>query len=469
MNLIPNKVNRTVAIVGRPNVGKSTFFNRMIGQRKAIIDDISGVTRDRIYGEVDWNGVHFDLIDTGGYVSHTDDVFEKAIKEQVKIAIDEAQVILFLVDVTTGITDLDDSVADLLRKSKKEVLVVVNKVDNISRSHEAMEFYSLGFAEIFPVSSLSGSGTGEILDAVVERLPKDEDEFIKNNEEIDNIHWKEDLTVDDEDEDAETTINTVPKIAIIGQPNVGKSSMVNALMGEQRNIVTDVAGTTRDSIHSHFNKFGKEFVLVDTAGIRKKTKVHENLEFYSVIRAIRAVEESDIVMIIIDAKFGLEAQDMALFKLVQRRKKGILLVVNKWDLIEKETNTLRDYEAALRTKLAPHNDIPILFTSVLEKQRIYNILELVSEIHTNMNKRISTRVLNDVMLKIIEKSPPPPYRASSIKIKYITQLHSKNPTFAFFCNHPKYLPENYKSFLKNKLREQFDFKGVSINMIFKEK
>jgi GTP-binding protein len=449
-------MNRTVAIVGRPNVGKSTLFNRLIGERKAIIDDISGVTRDRIYGDLEWNGMQFDLIDTGGYVTYTDDVFEKAIKEQVKIAIEEAKVILFIVDVSTGITDLDDSIADMLRKSNKKVLLVVNKVDNTKRLHEISEFYSLGFEELFPLSSISGSGTGEILDAIVENLPAEE--------KLEN----EDKAYDDFDEDEEKEPE-IPRVAIIGQPNVGKSSMVNALMGEERNIVTNVAGTTRDSIHSTYNKFGKEFTLVDTAGIRKKTKVSENLEFYSVIRAIKAVEEADIVMIMIDAKTGLEAQDMALFKLVQRRKKGILLVVNKWDNVEKETNTMRDYEEQLRVKLAPHNDIPILFTSVLEKQRIFNVLNLLFDIFSNMKKRIVTRELNDVMLKVIEKTPPPSYRGNMIKIKYITQLHAKNPTFAFFCNHPKYLPDNYKNFLKNKLRESFDFKGVLINLIFKEK
>ena len=448
-------MNKTVAIVGRPNVGKSTLFNRLIGERKAIIDDISGVTRDRIYGEVEWNGVIFDLIDTGGYVANSDDVFEKAIKEQVLIAIEEARVILFIVDVTTGITDLDDAVASMLRKSKKEVILVVNKVDNNKRLMEVGEFYGLGFSELYSLSSISGTGTGEILDSIIEKMPvelKEESEREMHTE---------------EGEEAEEL--KIPKVAIVGQPNVGKSSMVNALMGEDRNIVTNVAGTTRDSIDSKFNKFGKEFILVDTAGIRKKTRVNENLEFYSVIRAIKSVEESDIVLLMIDARTGLEAQDMALFKLIQRRRKGVVLVVNKWDLVEKETNTMKDYEEQLRVKLSPFNDIPILFTSVLEKQRIYNILNLLFDVFKNINKRIPTKMLNDVMLKIIDKTPPPSYRATSIKIKYITQLHAKNPTFAFFSNHPKYIPENYKQFLKNKLRENFDFQGVNINMIFKEK
>lgn len=448
-------MNKTVAIVGRPNVGKSTLFNRLIGERKAIIDDISGVTRDRIYGEVDWNGIVFDLIDTGGYVANSDDVFEKAIKEQVLIAIEEARVILFVVDVTTGITDLDDAVASMLRKSKKDVLLIVNKVDNNKRQMDVGEFYGLGFSELYSLSSISGTGTGEILDSIVEKMP------LELKEEFE----KEMLT----EEGDEIQEEQVPKVAIVGQPNVGKSSMVNALMGEERNIVTNVAGTTRDSIDSKFNKFGKEFILVDTAGIRKKTRVNENLEFYSVIRAIKSVEESDIVLLMIDARTGLEAQDMALFKLIQRRRKGVVLVVNKWDLVEKETNTMKDYEEKLREKLSPFSDIPILFTSVLEKQRIYNILNLLFDVFKNINKRIPTKQLNDVLLKIIDKTPPPSYRATSIKIKYITQLHAKNPTFAFFSNHPKYIPENYKQFLKNKLRENFDFQGVNINMIFKEK
>jgi GTP-binding protein len=448
-------MNRTVAIVGRPNVGKSTLFNRMIGERLAIIDDISGVTRDRIYGEVEWNGKEFDLIDTGGYVEHTDDYFERAIKEQVKIAIDEAQVILFTVDVTTGITDLDDEVASLLRKSNKPIIVAVNKVDNNIRLNDMAEFYSLGFSEIYPISSISGSGTGEVLDAIVEKLP--------------DSKVKEEEPKEYSEEQEETEEIVIPKVAIIGQPNVGKSSMVNALLGEERNIVTNIAGTTRDSIHSHYNKFGKEIILVDTAGIRKKTKVSENLEFYSVIRAIKSVEDADIVVLMIDAKTGLEAQDMALYKMAERRRKGMILVVNKWDTLEKETNTMKEYEEVLMRKLAPFNDIPIVFTSVTEKQRIFKLLDVIHLVQKNKSKRIKTSELNEVLLKLIENYPPPPYRGNLIKIKYITQLHAHNPTFAFFCNNPKHVSENYKSFLKNKIRENFDFQGVPISLLFKEK
>ncbi len=442
-------MNKTVAIVGRPNVGKSTLFNRLIGERKAIVDDISGVTRDRIYGEVEWNGMIFDLIDTGGYVDSSQDVFEKAIKEQVKIAMEEAKVILFVVDVTTGITALDDDVADMLRKSKKDVLLVVNKVDNTKRLHESAEFYGLGFSEMFTLSSISGSGTGELLDSVVEKLPKEKYEDELTKEEIEAL--------------------AIPKVAIIGQPNVGKSSLVNALMGEERNIVTDIAGTTRDSIYSEYNKFDKRLVFIDTAGIRRKTKVHENLEFYSVIRAIRSIEEADVVLLMINAQTGIEAQDMSLFKIVQRRRKAIVIIVNKWDLLEKDTNTMKEYEARLREKLAPFSDVPILFTSVTEKQRIFKLLEFIESVSQAQRRRISTSKLNDVMLKVIESTPPPSHRGTFIKIKYITQLHAYTPTFAFFCNHPKYVPENYKNFLKNKLRENFDFKGVNINLIFKEK
>jgi GTP-binding protein len=449
-------MNRTVAIVGRPNVGKSTFFNRLIGERKSIIDDISGVTRDRIYGEVEWNGTHFDLIDTGGYINSSDDVFEKAIKEQVKIAIDESRIILFVVDVTTGITSLDEDVADLLRKCNKDVLLIVNKVDNNKRLQETAEFYGLGFSEMFNLSSISGSGTGEILDRVVEMLPKEE------IEEIDEY-------ADTEEDETKIAPRVTPQIAIVGQPNVGKSSLINALIGEERNIVTEVAGTTRDSIHTKYSKYGKDFVLIDTAGIRRKTKVHENLEFYSVIRSIKSIEDSNIVLLMIDAKAGMEAQDMSLFKIIQRRKKAVVLVVNKWDTVEKETNTMKDYEAILKKKLAPFDDIPIVFTSVTEKQRIFKLLELVEKVSESQHRRISTRKLNDVLLKIIDSTPIPSYRGTLIKIKYITQLHAYTPTFAFFCNYPKHIPDNYKNFLKNKLRENFDFEGVNINLLFKEK
>lgn len=451
-------MSRTVAIVGRPNVGKSTLFNRLIGERKSIIDDISGVTRDRIYGEVEWNGVTFDLIDTGGYVDNSIDVFEKAIKEQVKIAIEEARVILFVVDVTTGITSLDEDVADLLRKSKKDVLLIVNKVDNNKRLLEVPEFYGLGFSNLYSIASISGSGTGDILDEIVRKLPP-----IKEDE----ILVVEDEVTDEEEKEKKTP--KIPQVAIVGQPNVGKSSLVNALMGEERNIVTNIAGTTRDAIHSHYNKFGKEFTLVDTAGIRRKTKVHENLEFYSVIRAIKSIEEADIVILMIDAKAGIEAQDMSLFKIIQRRRKAVIMVVNKWDTVEKETNTMKQYEEVLRKKLAPFSDIPILFTSVIEKQRIHKLIEWIELVHQAQTRRIPTRQLNDVMLKVIESTPPPSHRGTFIRIKYITQLHAHTPTFAFFCNYPKYIPDNYKHFIKNKLRENFDFQGVNVNILFKEK
>lgn len=431
----------TVAIIGRPNVGKSTLFNRLTEERKAIVDDISGVTRDRIYGEVEWGGKIFNLIDTGGFVPSTSDVFELAIRDQVKIAIEEASLLLFMVDVTTGITDLDDSVADLLRKSNKEVILIVNKVDNPERMYQANEFYSLGFTNMFFVSSISGTGTGEILDAIIERVEGKDESY---NEEI-------------------------PRVAIVGQPNVGKSSMVNAFLGEDRNIVTNIAGTTRDTINAHYNKFNREFILIDTAGIRRKSKVHENLEFYSVIRAIKAMDEADIIVIMIDAKAGIAAQDMSLYKLAQKKKKGILMVVNKWDTVEKENNTLKNYEEALRKKLAPFNDIPILFTSVIEKQRIFNVIEAVFQVNENLRRKIATSKLNDFLHKALEQHSPPSYRGTFVKIKYVTQLPSKVPSFAFFCNYPKYLPESYKNYLENKLRQEFDFTGVPVNIFFREK
>ena len=431
-----------IAIVGRPNVGKSTLFNRLIGQKKAITDNISGVTRDRIYGTSEWNGKQFTVIDTGGFVQNSDDVFEAAIREQVHLAIDEAAAIIFMVDVTTGVTDLDEQMANILRRQPKKVFVAVNKVDNNSRALMANEFWSLGFDNTFFLSSMSGSGSGEILDAIAEALDDNEEE---------------------EDDD-------IPRIAIIGQPNVGKSSLTNALLGEERNIVTDVAGTTRDSINTLYNKFGKSLYLMDTAGIRKKNKVKENLEFYSVLRAIRAMEDSDIVLLVLDAVNGIESQDLAIFTLAVKRHKGVVILVNKWDLIEgKETNTARDLEAKLKHKLAPFNDVPILFISVLEKQRIHRTLDVALDVYNNRSKRLKTSELNDVMLKEIERKPPPATRGRLIKIKYITQLPLRYPAFAFFCNHPDHVKQNYKGFLENRLRANFDFKGVPINIFFRSK
>jgi GTP-binding protein len=429
-----------VAIVGRPNVGKSTFYNRMIGERQAIIDDTSGVTRDRQYGTTDWNGKSFTIVDTGGFVEGSDDIFEAAIRSQVKIAIEEASVIIFMVDVSTGITDLDEEVARLLRQSEKPVLLLVNKVDNNQRLLEANEFWSLGFEETYFVSSMTGSGTGDLLDAVTEHL--------------------------EEDQPLETEL---PRFCIVGQPNVGKSSLTNALLGEERNIVTDIAGTTRDSIHSKYEKFGKEFWIIDTAGIRKKSKVHENLEFYSVMRAIKAIEESDVCLLMIDAQTGLEAQDMSIFRLAQRRKKGIVLLVNKWDLVEKETNTARDAEEELRKKIAPFRDVPIVFISATEKQRIFKAIEAGLEVFDNRTRKIKTSELNEKLLEDIERQPPPSHRGRFIKIKFITQLPTYYPAFAFFCNHPKHVKENYRNFLENRLRHHFNFTGVPISIFFRQK
>ncbi len=433
-------MNNIVAIIGRPNVGKSTLYNRLIGERQAIIDDVSGVTRDRLYGTCEWNGKAFTVVDTGGFVPRSEDLFEAAIRSQVRIAIQEAAVLIFLVDVTTGITDLDEEVANLLRRTDKPVLLVVNKVDNNVRRMEANEFYSLGFEQIFFISSLTGSGTGDLLDAITE-----------------HIH------------EAPPKAHELPRLAIVGQPNVGKSSLVNALLGEERNIVTDIAGTTRDSIHSEYNKFGKHFLLIDTAGLRKKSRVHENLEFYSVMRAVKAIEEADVCLLLIDAQTGIEQQDMNIFRLAQRRHKGIVLLVNKWDLVEKETNTARDFEAEIRRRIAPFSDVPILFVSALEKQRIFKAVEVALQVYENRRRKFKTSELNEVMLKAIERVPPPSHRGRHIKIKYVTQLPTYYPAFAFFCNHPKHIKDSYRNYLENQLRQHFPLTGVPISIFFRKK
>jgi GTP-binding protein len=429
-----------VAIVGRPNVGKSTLFNRLTESRKAIVDNMSGVTRDRHYGAAEWVGKPFTVVDTGGYVAHSEDVFEAAIREQVLIAIEEAAVILYMVDVTTGITDLDDDIAKVLRKSKKPVFVVVNKVDHNQLRNEASVFYSLGLGELFLLSSMTGSGTGELLDEVVKHL---------------------------EDKDEEE--NKLAKYAIVGRPNVGKSSFINALIGKERNIVTPVAGTTRDSIHIHYNQFGHEFMLIDTAGLRKKTKVKENIEFYSVMRTIKALEEADVIILMIDAVEGIESQDINIFHLAEKNKKGVLILVNKWDLIEKDHKTTKAFEQTIHEKIAPFTDVPIIFTSVTEKQRIFKAIEAAGKVYENKLKKIPTSKLNNVMLPIIESFPPPSVKGKYVKIKYITQINGASPMFAFFCNLPQYIKEPYMRFVENKLRENFDFSGVPIQIYFRQK
>ena len=435
-------MSNIVAIVGRPNVGKSTLFNRLTETRSAIVDEASGVTRDRHYGKVNWAGKDFTLIDTGGYVKGSDDIFEDEIRKQVVIAIEEANVIVFVVDVTTGVVDLDQAVANLLRKTKKEVILVANKVDNSSRVLDSAEFYSLGVGgEIFNLSSISGSGTGELLDEITSHL--------------------EDLEEEDED--------GIPKLAIVGKPNVGKSSLLNALIGEDRNIVTDIAGTTRDTITTHFTSFGFDFKLVDTAGIRKKGKVNEDIEFYSVMRSIRAIENSDVCVLMIDAQDGMGAQDMNIFSLAIKNKKGIVILVNKWDLLDKETNTAKLYEEQIRNKIAPFTDVPILFISVTKKQRILKALEEVIAVSENRSRKISTSKLNEVMLEVVNQNPPPSTKGKWIKIKFVTQLPTYTPAFAFFCNLPQYIKEPYKRYLENKMREHFDFKGVPIQIFMRKK
>src|ERR1700753_2773870 len=433
-------MSNIVAIVGRPNVGKSTLYNRLTESRKAIVDDFSGVTRDRHYGVSEWTHHQFTVIDTGGYVANSDDVFEAAIREQVDIAIEEATVILFVVDVTTGITDLDDEIANILRKGKKPTFVVVNKMDNTSQLADSMVFYSLGLGELFNISSMTGSGTGELLDEVVKHF---DDEPLEDNK--------------------------LPKYAIVGRPNVGKSSIINALIGKDRNIVTPIAGTTRDSIHIHYNQYGHDFMLIDTAGLRKKTKVKENIEFYSVMRTIKALEEADVIILMIDAVEGIESQDINIFHLAQRNKKGIMIVLNKWDLIEKNNKTIKVFEEQIRDKIAPFTDVPIVFTSVTEKQRIMRVIETANKVYENRAKRIPTSKLNEVMLPIIEAIPPPSIKGKYVKIQYITQIAGTSPMFAFFCNLPQYLKEPYYRFVENKLRENFDFTGVPVQVWFRQK
>jgi len=433
----------TVAIVGRPNVGKSTFFNRMLEERKAIVDDVSGVTRDRQYGVAEWNGKTFNVIDTGGFVADSVDIFETEIRKQVKIAIEESDAVVFMTDAAVGITELDESMASLLRRTPKPVFLTVNKVDNNARLLEATEFYSLGFDNIFFLSSMSGSGTGELLDAIAELIPAD----------------KEDSGASED----------IPKFAIIGQPNVGKSSLLNALIGQERTIVSDIAGTTRDTIHTHYNLFQKEFVLIDTAGIRKKNKEKDDLEFYSVIRAIKAMDEADICLLVLDAAKGITAQDVSIFSLATRKGKGVVVLVNKWDLIEKETNTARDYEKALKIKLAPFTDVPVIFISAKDKTRIFKGIETGLEVFENKKQKISTSKLNDIMLKAVESYHAPVVRGHSIKIKYITQLPTKVPSFAFFTNYPDDIKTPYRNYLENQLRTHFNFQGIPIRIFFRKK
>ena len=433
-----------VAIVGRPNVGKSTLFNRLVGMRKAIVDDTAGVTRDRHYGKCEWCGSEFSVVDTGGYTSNSEDVFEKAIRRQVEIAIDEADAVLFMVEAGTGITDYDAEIADVLRRSKKPVILCVNKVDTGEKMYDAYQFYSLGLGEVWSISAANGSGTGDLLDEVVRVLPKEE-------------------------QSAADPYEGVPRIAIVGKPNVGKSSLTNALLGEERNIVTPVAGTTRDSIETHYNKFGHEFMLVDTAGIRKKSKVHEDLEFYSVLRSMRAIEKADVCILMIDATTGMEAQDMNIFNVIQKNRKGCVLVVNKWDLFIKDQNTMREYTEGLRARLAPFDDVPIVFTSVVKMQRVMDVLDAAARVSENYSRKIPTARLNEVMLPIIEETPPPAWKGKYIKVKYITQLPTKFPAFAFFCNLPQYIKDPYRRFLENQLRDNFDLTGCPVQIYCRQK
>ncbi len=434
-------MSRIVAIVGRPNVGKSTLFNRLTDSREAIVDELSGVTRDRNYGMSEWNGISFSVIDTGGYVENSDDIFEEEINKQVVLAIEESDLILLMVDVTSGIHDLDRSVSSLLRKSDKQVLLVVNKVDNHERLIDATEFYGLGLGEYFALSSITGSGTGELLDAVVKALP---------SEEI-------------------SPVPDLPRIAIVGRPNVGKSTLVNSLLGEERNIVTPLAGTTRDSIYTRYNKFQHDFLLVDTAGLRKKGKVSEDIEFYSVMRAVRTIENSDICLLLLDATRGIEAQDLNIISLIQKNNKGMIILINKWDLVEKSNNITVEMEKQIREKTAPFTDYPILFISAVNKQRIHKVLELIEQVNTNRRRKISTSELNEVLLEIVHNNPPPSTKGKYVKIKYVTQLPLYTPAFALFCNLPQYVKEPYKRYIENRLREKYDFSGVPVRIFFRKK
>lgn len=435
-------MSNIVAIVGRPNVGKSTLFNRLIEERKAIVDETSGVTRDRQYGHSDWNGKKFSVIDTGGYVMGGDDEFEVEIRKQVQLAIEEADVILFLVDAKEGLTPMDEDVAKMLRRCNKKVILVVNKVDTPQRLTEISDFYALGLGELFPIAGITGSGTGELLDAVVADFDDGEDD----------------------------TTSDLPRITVVGRPNVGKSSFINTITGQERNIVTPIAGTTRDSIYTHYNMFGFDFNFVDTAGLRKKQKVSEDLEFYSVLRSVRAIENSDVCILMLDASQGLEQQDLNIFSLVQRNNKGVVVVVNKWDLIEKSTNTHKEYEDLIRERIAPFNDVPIVFTSVINKQRIYKVLETAKQVYEARSRRISTSELNEMLLPIVkEQNPPPAWKGKHIKIKYITQLPTAYPQFVFFCNLPQYIRDPYRRFVENRMREMWDFHGVPMTIYFREK
>ncbi|MCX6350494.1 MAG: ribosome biogenesis GTPase Der [Bacteroidetes bacterium] len=435
-------MSKIVAIVGRPNVGKSTLFNRLVESRKAIVDDESGVTRDRHYGTTEWCGREFIIVDTGGYVTDSDDFFETAIRKQVEIAMEESDLLLFMVDVTTDITFEDEAFANVLRRSGKPVIIVANKVDNFGRIGQTHVFYSLGFDEIISVSSVNGSGTGELLDRVVELIGADEVQ----------------------EEEAK-----IPKFAIIGRPNVGKSTLVNMLLGEERNIVSDIAGTTRDSIHTKYNKFGNEFYLIDTAGLRKKAKVDEDIEFYSVMRAIHSVEEADVCILLVDAQTGMESQDVNIFHLAQKRRKGIVILINKWDLVEKDHKTVDAYKKTIEEKIAPFVDVPMIFVSALEKTRIHKAIEIAVEVYENRKKKIPTNKINTTILPLIESHPPPSNKGKFITIKYITQLPAPAPTFGFFCNMPQYIKENYKRYLENKIRENFNFTGVPLTLVFRKK
>ncbi len=430
-----------VAIVGRPNVGKSTFFNRLVGGRQAIVDEVAGVTRDRIYGKSDWNGIEFSVIDTGGYVVNSDDIFEEEIRKQVALAIDEADAIMFLVDVQVGITDMDVAVAEILRKSRKKVYLVANKVDNNKLRLDANEFYSLGLGDPWCISSINGAGTGDLLDELVKGFKP----------------------VDTAEED------NVPRLAIVGRPNVGKSSLINSLIGEERNIVTPIAGTTRDSIHTRYTKFGHDFIIIDTAGLRKKTRVTEDLEFYSVMRSIRAIEGSDVCLLLIDATQGMEGQDLNIFNLIVRNRKGVVIVVNKWDLVEKNNHSTEQYTKAIRERIAPFQDVPIIFSSAITKQRIFKVLETAIQVYENRRGRIPTSKLNEFLQLALETQQPPSYKGKYVKIKYVTQLPTHSPSFAFFCNLPQYIREPYKRYLENRLRESFNFSGVPLQLFFREK